>query len=75
LTAEILNLTGKFVVATRTMLKELALPEEVSRTGVSIPAGPDQENRTQDVIYVGEGDNVFKRVTAGDKEFWLGVLP
>lgn len=65
---------GKFVVAPRTMLKELALREKVSRTGASIPAGPDQVNRTQDVIYVGEGDNVFKRVTAGDKEFWLGVL-
>jgi hypothetical protein len=74
LTAEVMNWSGKFVVAPRTMLKELALREEVSRTGVYILAGPDPENPAQDMIYVGEGDNVFKRITAHDKdpdkEFW-----
>lgn len=74
LTAEVMNWSGKFVVAPRTMLKELATREEVSRTGVYVLAGPDPENPTQDMIYVGEGDNVFKRITAhdkdSDKEFW-----
>lgn len=74
LTAEVMNWSGKFVVAPRTMLKELATREEVSRTGVYVLAGPDPENPTQDMIYVGEGDNVFKRITAHDKdtdkEFW-----
>jgi hypothetical protein len=74
LTAEVMNWSGKFVVAPRTMLKELATREEVARTGVYVLAGPDPENPTQDMIYVGEGDNVFKRITAHDKdtdkEFW-----
>ncbi len=74
LTAEVMNWSGKFVVAPRTMLKELAAREEVSRTGVYILVGPDPENPTQDMVYVGEGDNVFKRITAhdkdSDKEFW-----
>lgn len=74
LTAEVMNWSGKFVVAPRTMLKELASREEVSRTGVYILAGPDPENPAQDMVYVGEGDNVFKRITAhdrdSDKEFW-----
>jgi hypothetical protein len=56
------------------MLKELATREEVSRTGVYVLAGPDPENPTQDMIYAGEGYNVFKRITAHDKardkEFW-----
>lgn len=74
LTAEVMNWSGKFVVAPRTMLKELAIREEVSRTGVYMLAGPDPEYPTQDMVYVGEGDNVFKRITAhdkdSDKEFW-----
>jgi hypothetical protein len=78
LTAEVMNWSGKFVVAPRTMLKELALREEVSRTGVYILSGPDPENPSQDMIYVGEGDNVFKRITAHDKdpdkEFWTRCL-
>lgn len=68
LTAEVMNWSGKFVVAPRTMLKELATREEVPRTGVYIFAGPDPENPTQDIIYVGEGDDVFKRITAHDKD-------
>jgi hypothetical protein len=74
LTAEVMNWSGKFVVAPRTMLKELANREEVSRTGVYILAGPDPENAAQDMIYVGEGDNVLKRIAThdkdSDKEFW-----
>lgn len=74
LTAEVMNWSGKFVVAPRTMLKELASREEVARTEVYILAGPDPENAAQDMIYVGEGDNVLKRITThdkdSDKEFW-----
>ena len=49
--------------------------EEITRTGVYVLAGPDPENPSQDMIYVGEGDNVFKRIAAHDKdvdkEFWV----
>jgi hypothetical protein len=75
LTAEIINWTGKIIVAPRSMLAELAKREEVKRTGVYCLLGPDPENPARDKVYVGEGDNVFKRLTAHDddesKEFWV----
>lgn len=75
LTAEIINWTGKIIVAPRSMLAELAKREEVKRTGVYCLLGPDPENPTRDKVYIGEGDNVFKRLTAHDvdesKEFWV----
>lgn len=74
LTAEVMNWSGKMLVAPRTKLAELAKREEISRTGVYILAGADPENPAGEVIYVGEGDNVFKRLAAHDKdekkEFW-----
>ena len=62
LTAEIINWTGKVIVAPRAMLADLAKREEVKRTGVYCLLGPDPENPTRDSIYIGEGDNVFKRL-------------
>jgi len=74
LTAEIMGWSGKFLVSPRTLLKELTKREEIKRTGVYVLAGPDPENPAQDMIYVGEGDDVLKRITAHDKdtekEFW-----
>ncbi|MFO1064302.1 MAG: GIY-YIG nuclease family protein [Pirellulales bacterium] len=75
LTAEIINWTGKIIVAPRSMLAELAKREEVKRTGVYVLLGPDPENPARDKVYVGEGDNVCKRLAAHDgdesKEFWV----
>lgn len=74
LTAEIINWTGKVLVAPRSQLAGLAKREEVKRTGVYCLSGPDPENPTRDIVYVGEGDNVLTRLTAHDKdeskEFW-----
>ena len=57
------------------MLADLAKREEVKRTGVYCLLGPDPENPARDKIYLGEGDKVFKRLTAHDddesKEFWV----
>ncbi len=62
------------LVAPRTKLADLAKREEITRTGIYILAGPDPENPIGEVIYVGEGDNVFKRLASHDKdekkEFW-----
>jgi len=75
LTAEIINWTGKIVVAPRSMLAELASREEVKRTGVYVLLGPDPENPIRDAVYIGEGDNVITRLTAHDKDeskdFWI----
>lgn len=75
MTAEIINWTGKIIVAPRSMLAELASREEVKRTGVYVLLGPDPENPIRDAVYIGEGDNVFTRLTAHDKDeskdFWI----
>ncbi len=62
------------LVSPRTKLAELAKREEITRTGIYILAGPDPENPVGEVVYIGEGDNVFKRLASHDKdekkEFW-----
>ena len=74
LTAEIINWTGKVVVAPRSRLAELAKREEARRTGVYCLIGPDPESPGKDPVYVGEGDNVLSRLTSHDndetKDFW-----
>lgn len=74
LTAEVMNWSGKMLVAPRTKLPELAKRDEITRTGIYVLAGPDPENPIGEVVYVGEGDNVFKRLASHDKdekkEFW-----
>lgn len=74
LTAEVMNWSGKLLVSPRTKLAELAKREEIKRTGLYILAGPDPENPIGEVVYIGEGDNVFKRLASHDKderkEFW-----
>ncbi|MCR9207653.1 MAG: GIY-YIG nuclease family protein [bacterium] len=74
LTAEVMNWSGKLLMAPRTKLAELAKREEISRTGVYILAGADPENPAGEVVYVGEGDNVYKRLAVHDKDerrdFW-----
>jgi hypothetical protein len=50
------------------LLVELAKREEVKRTGVYFLLGPDPENPARDKVYIGEEDNVFKRLTAHDDD-------
>ncbi|MGB7443946.1 MAG: GIY-YIG nuclease family protein [Coleofasciculaceae cyanobacterium] len=75
LTAEIINWTGKIIIAPRSQLAQLARRDEVKRTGVYILAGEDADKPNQECIYLGESDNVFKRLTdhnkKEDKDFWV----
>lgn len=68
LTAEIINWTGKVIVAPRTRLAELATRLESRRTGVYLLIGPDPEAASKDRVYVGEGDNVLTRLTSHDRD-------
>lgn len=68
LTAEVMNWSGKFVVSPRTMLKELAIREEVSRTGVYILAGPDPENPAQDGARQGPRQGVLDSVCCRNQQ-------
>ena len=68
LTAEVMNWSGKMLVAPRFKLAELSNRDEITRTGVYVLAGPDPENPLGEIVYVGEGDNVFKRLATHDKD-------
>jgi len=74
LQAEIINWTGKVIVAPRTQLAELATRDEAKRTGTYCLVGPEPNNPSIDRVYIGEGDNVLSRLTAHDKDeskdFW-----
>lgn len=62
LTAEIMNWTGKVVVAPRTRLPDLVARPEAGRTGIYFLTGPDPEDATRTMMYVGESDNVRDRL-------------
>jgi hypothetical protein len=74
LTAEIINWTGKVLVSPRSQLHQLADRPEARRTGAYLLVGPDPENATRDLVYIGEGDNVFARLLKHNKDetkdFW-----
>src|SRR5450830_162599 len=74
LPAEISNWTGKVLVAPRSQLDQLSKREEVRRTGVYLLVGPDPDDPSRALAYIGEGDNVFKRLLRHNKneakDFW-----
>lgn len=74
LTAEIMNWTGHVVAAPRSELASLFLRPEVKRTGVYLLLGDDPESVGRQLVYIGEGDDVSKRLYqhARDpsKDFW-----
>lgn len=77
LTAEIMNWTGHLVAAPRSELASLIKRPEVGRTGIYILLGDDPEATGGALAYIGEGDNVSKRLyqhsrpeSQGGKDFW-----
>lgn len=74
MTAEIINWTGKVIVAPRSRLSELARRGEAKRAGVYVLTGDDPDTLSRKKVYVGESDNVFSRLVQheGDesKDFW-----
>lgn len=77
ITAEIMNWTGHMVTAPRSELAALLKRPEASRTGIYILVGDNPESVGSQMAYVGEGDDVGKRIyqharpeTQGGKDFW-----
>ena len=77
LTAEIMNWTGHMVAAPRSDLAALLKRPEASRTGIYILLGEDPEGLSDSLAYIGEGDDVSKRLyhhsrpeDQGGKDFW-----
>jgi len=75
-TAEVGNWTGLAVVCPRTDLTRLALRPEVKKTGIYILVGPSETAVSGLAVYVGEGDEVWTRLTSHDinKDFWTYVV-
>ncbi|MRG73929.1 DUF4357 domain-containing protein [Alphaproteobacteria bacterium HT1-32] len=81
ITAEIMNWTGHVLAAPRTKLAELIQRNEATRTGVYFLTNLSPDNGTKPEIYIGESDNVAKRLTQhnkseekGGKDFWDRAL-
>lgn len=77
LTAEIMNWTGHIVAAPRSDLGALLKRPEASRTGIYILLGDDPDSMGGSLAYIGEGDDVSKRLyqhsrseDQGGKDFW-----
>lgn len=77
ITAEIMNWTGHVIVAPRSDLAVLLKRPEVGRTGIYLLLGDDPDSPGGTLAYIGEGDDVSKRLTAharsedgGGKDFW-----
>src|SRR5690554_7182301 len=80
LTAEIMNWTGHALTGPRTKLTELVQRPECGRTGVYFLVGPDPDNAMRPLVYIGESDDVAKRLKQhnrpepqGGKDFWERV--
>ncbi|PLW81302.1 DUF4357 domain-containing protein [Kineobactrum sediminis] len=80
LTAEIMNWTGHVLTGLRSKLSELVQRPEVGRTGIYFLVGPDPENTFRPLVYIGESDDVGKRLKQhnkpedqGGKDFWERV--
>lgn len=77
LTAEIMNWTGHVVAAPRSDLGALLKRPEAIRTGIYILLGDDPDSMGGSLAYIGEGDDVSKRLyqhsrpqDQGGKDFW-----
>lgn len=77
LTAEIMNWTGHVVAAPRSDLAALLMRPETTRTGVYILLGDDPDSFGGQKAYIGEGDDVSKRLyqharseDQNGKDFW-----
>ncbi len=77
LTAEIMNWTGHVVAAPRSELAGLLRRSETSRTGIYILIGDDPNTLGGQLAYLGEGDDISKRLyqhsrpeDQGGKDFW-----
>jgi hypothetical protein len=75
-TAEVGNWTGLALVCPRTDLARLALRPEVKKTGIYILVGPSESATAGISVYIGEGDEVWARLTSHDsnKDFWTNVV-
>lgn len=75
---EVLNWTGKILVAPKAALPDLLQREETARTGVYCLVGPNPKDPSRNLVYVGVGDSVAGRLRAHakdlSKDFWTQTI-
>ena len=71
-TVEIGNWSGHILFSPRTRIETALARDEVSRTGVYVLIGPDEEDQGLQKIYIGEADELKTRIVNHNKEkdFW-----
>ena len=74
ITAEIMNWTGHVLAGARSGLTAFLKRRELDRTGIYFLTGPDPEDPDTLQLYIGESDNVRKRLVQHakdrNKDFW-----
>ena len=74
ITAEIMNWTGHVLAGSRSGLPAFLKRRELDRTGIYFLTGPDPEDPDTLQLYIGESDNVRKRLVQHSKDekkdFW-----
>ena len=74
LTAEIINWTGHVITAPRSKLAALLAREETAKSGVYFLLGIDPETDGRPLIYIGQSENIRRRLTQHSKDerksFW-----
>ena len=74
ITAEIINWTGHVLAAPRGKLIEIVKRPEVNRAGIYFLTGPDPKGSGETFVYIGESDNIGKRLAENNrdkrKRFW-----
>jgi hypothetical protein len=77
ITAEIMNWTGRVLVAPRSRIGEALKRDEPNGTGVYFLIGDDPDQPTKSKVYIGEGDLIADRirihVNDESKDFWTKV--
>jgi Domain of unknown function (DUF4357) len=66
--AEIVNWSGKAIVVPRSALGAFLARQEARSTGVYMLAGPDADDPTRTIVYVGEAEEVGGRLRFHDKD-------
>ncbi len=72
MTCELSNWTGKAYKLPRNMIKNSASRKELSSTGVYFLFGKSDVTSSKDVIYIGEAENIIKRLSQhlNEKDYW-----
>lgn len=68
LTLEVINWTGHILMGPRTKIVELVQRPEMARTGLYFLTGPDPDGSLRPYVYIGESDQVGKRIIQHNKD-------